>query len=81
MPRINPQLEEALSRYRDFFNKSFPLMQASGDKQSIINQIEQCISDNESAEKKWPDLYGACVGKYIWFFKVSYLHLHCYMII
>lgn len=65
MPRINSQLAEALSNYRDFFNKSFPLMQASGDVQSIISQIEQCISDNELAEKKWPDLYGACVGKYI----------------
>lgn len=59
------EILEELDEYQNKFNEGFPLMQAYGDAKIIRKQIIECIDKNKKASVLWPEIYGACDGKYI----------------
>lgn len=59
------EIIEYLDKYKENFEKGFPLMQANGDSSIVKDQINKCIDQNKSASELFPDIYGACEGKYI----------------
>lgn len=64
MPKMDQALLDALQLYQRTFDTGFPLMQANGGKEKIIEQIMICTTNQKTAEEMWPDQYGACDGKY-----------------
>lgn len=50
-----------LDKYFDMFGEDFPLMQAPNKKEAI-EHIMQCINQNKTAEKLYPQYYGARSG-------------------
>lgn len=59
------EIIEYLDKYKDKFGEGFPLMQANGDSSIVKDQIKRCIDQNKKASELFPDIYGACEGKYI----------------
>lgn len=51
--------------YFDKFSSVFPMEQALGTDDEIIDQIKNCLSKNKRAEELYPNEYGSLDGELI----------------
>lgn len=51
--------------YFDKFDSVFPMEQAMGTDDEIIDQIKNCLSKDKKAEELYPNEYGSLNGKLV----------------